>query len=372
LKDTLKELTEEELEAYSRQIVLTDIGYDGQLKLKNSKVAIVGLGGLGCISAMKLAAMGIGYLRIIDRDIVSRSDLHRQHLYDINLVGYSKAEAAYKKLKNLNPNVRVEPIANSLSTANAIELIDGVDLVIDGLDRIETRYLLNRVCQKLKIPYIFGSAIEVFGNVSTIIPEKTPCLECFYHGLKDEELPKCGVVGVHPSVLGIVASIQVSEAVRLLIGQKPHLSNKLLYVDIRSMSFDQIVINKRDECPVCVLKTITLSEGIKEKYFEETCARDGRRIFIITSKESVNVDLNGLIKKLNLKNYKVKVKGELGASFINENGIIISLLKSGIAIFQVPPKTQYKILKEDIIEIYKTLLLDYLGFSKTIIPSIDE
>ncbi|MEM2897058.1 MAG: HesA/MoeB/ThiF family protein, partial [Candidatus Bathyarchaeia archaeon] len=200
MADAPEELTEEELDAYSRQIVLTDIGYEGQLKLKNSKVAIVGLGGLGSISSMKLAAMGVGYLRIIDRDIVSMSDLHRQHLYDMSLVGYPKAEAAYRKLRVLNPRISIEPIANSLNTLNAIELINGVNVVIDGLDAIETRYLLNRACQKLKIPYIFGSAIEAFGNVSTIIPEETACLECFYHGLKDEVLPKCGTIGVHPSI----------------------------------------------------------------------------------------------------------------------------------------------------------------------------
>ena len=370
LKNTLKELTEEELDAYSRQIVLTDIGYEGQLKLKNSKVAIVGLGGLGSISSIKLAAMGVGYLRIIDRDVVSRSDLHRQHLYDLSLVGYPKAEAAYKRLKLLNPNVTIEPIANSLNTLNAIKLVEGVDVVIDGLDTIETRYLLNRVCQRLKIPYIFGSAIEAFGNVSTIIPGETPCLECFYHGLKDEVLPKCGTVGVHPSVLGIIANIQVSEAIRLLIGQKPHLLNKLLYVDIRSMAFDQIIVNKRAKCPVCELKIASFSQDIEEKYFEETCARDGKRIFIVTPKESIEVNLNKLIKKLSQKKYKIKVKGNLGLSFVDEKEVMISILKSGIAIFQVPPRLPYKILGKDIIKIYETLLVEYLGLSKTIVPSI--
>ena len=207
-----EELTDEELDIYSRQIVLADIGYDGQLKLRDAKVCLVGVGGLGSPVALKLAGMGVGYLRMIDRDIASRSDLHRQHLYDADSIGLPKVEVAFQKLSRLNPDVTLDPVPESLNSVNAEQLLSGMDLVIDGLDRPEPRYILNRTCNKLKIPYIFGAAIEAFGNVSTILPGQTFCLECFMPGLKDEDLPVCGVVGVHPSILGIVSSAQVSEA----------------------------------------------------------------------------------------------------------------------------------------------------------------
>ena len=219
-----KELTEKELETYSRQIVLADIGYDGQLKLRNARACLIGVGGLGSPIATQLVGMGIGYLRIVDRDIVSRSDLHRQHLYDADCVGLPKVEIAHQKLSKLNPDVKVDPIPESLNSINAEELIGGMDIVIDGLDRPEPRYLVNRICNKFKIPYVFGAAIEAFGNASTLMPGQTFCLECFMPGLKDEDLPVCGVVGVHPSVIGMVSSVQVSEAVRLIIGQKPKLA----------------------------------------------------------------------------------------------------------------------------------------------------
>ncbi|MGD9134167.1 MAG: HesA/MoeB/ThiF family protein, partial [Desulfobacterales bacterium] len=151
-----KELTDKELETYSRQIVLADIGYDGQLKLRNARACLIGVGGLGSPIATQLVGMGIGYLRIVDRDIVSRSDLHRQHLYDADCVGLPKVEVARQKLNKLNPDVMLEAIPESLNSINAEELIDGMDVVIDGLDRPEPRYLVNRICNKLKIPYVFG------------------------------------------------------------------------------------------------------------------------------------------------------------------------------------------------------------------------
>ncbi|UCF94257.1 MAG: HesA/MoeB/ThiF family protein, partial [Desulfobacterales bacterium] len=164
------ELTDSELEIYSRQIVLADIGYDGQLKLRNASACLIGVGGLGAPIALKLVGMGIGNLRLVDRDIVSRSDLHRQYLYDADTVGQPKVEAAWHKLSRLNPDVKIDPVPESLNSINAREVIGGVDVVLDGLDRPEPRYLVNRTCNDLRIPYIFGAAIEAFGNVSTLLP----------------------------------------------------------------------------------------------------------------------------------------------------------------------------------------------------------
>ena len=182
-----------------------------------------------------------------------------------------------------------------------MELIGGMDVVIDGLDRPEPRYLVNRVCNKFKIPYVFGAAIEAFGNTSTIMPGQTFCLECFMPGLKDEDLPVCGVVGVHPSVIGMVSSVQVSEAVRLIIGQKPKLYNRLLYIDLREFEFNILEMQSVDNCKVCGAQPDGPPEEITDRFFEETCARDGRRNFVLSPNQRINIDLDKLKKLLKKK-----------------------------------------------------------------------
>jgi molybdopterin/thiamine biosynthesis adenylyltransferase len=363
-----KELTDKELETYSRQIVLADIGYDGQLKLRNAKACLIGVGGLGSPIATQLVGMGIGYLRIVDRDIVSRSDLHRQHLYDADCVGLPKVEIAQQKLNKLNPDVTLEAIPESLNSINAEELIAGMDVVIDGLDRPEPRYLVNRICNKLKTPYVFGAAIEAFGNASTLLPGQTFCLECFMPGLKDEDLPVCGVVGVHPSVIGIVSSVQVSEAVRLIIGQKPKLYNKLLYIDLREFEFNILEMQSVDSCRVCGVHPDGLPQEISDRLFEETCARDGRRNFVLSPRRRINIDLGKLSKLLKKRRFPIQSAGQLGTTFNPSNDIQACILKSAIMIAQTPPDTQAKI-KDRVFEIYRSIMVDGLGLSPDILPT---
>ena len=327
-----KELTEEELETYSRQIVYRHIGYTGQLKLRNAKVCIVGLGGLGSPIATQLTAMGVGYLRLIDRDVVERSNLHRQHLYDVSSVGYPKVEVAAKKLRMLNPDVNFEPFPVSLNAENALKLIDGVDVVLDGLDSIETRYLINRICVKLKIPYVFGAAIMDYGNLSTIIPGETPCLECFYPNMKDKMFPKCSVAGVHPSVLGMVSSLQISEAIKILLGKKPYLTGKLLYVDLTNMSLNEIDIAQINNCPVCGVDPVMSPLLIQQKFIEEMCGRGGKKTFIITPKENLELNLDNLYKSFCEQGVRIEVKADLGLSVSYRKGITLNILTSGIMI----------------------------------------
>jgi adenylyltransferase/sulfurtransferase len=364
-----KKLTDNELETYSRQIVLADIGYDGQLKLRNAKACLIGVGGLGSPIATQLVGMGIGFLRVVDRDIVSRSDLHRQHLYDADCVGMPKVEIAYQKLSKLNPDVKLDPIAESLNSINAEELIGGMDVVIDGLDRPEPRYLVNRICNKFKIPYVFGAAIEAFGNASTLLPGQTFCLECFMPGLKDEDLPVCGVVGVHPSVIGMVSSVQVSEAVRLIIGQKPKLYNKLLYIDLREFEFNILEMQSVESCRVCGTQPDGSPEEFANRLFEETCARDGRRNFVLSPNQRINIDLGKLEKFLKKKRFPIQSAGQLGITFRPSKDIQACILKSGIMIAQTPPDTQAHI-KDKVFDTYRSILVDGLGFSLDIIPKI--
>jgi molybdopterin/thiamine biosynthesis adenylyltransferase len=363
------ELTDEELETYSRQIVLADIGYDGQLKLRNARVCVVGVGGLGSPVALKLVGMGIGYLRVIDRDIVSRSDLHRQYIYDVDSIGRPKVEVLLQKLSRLNPDVTIDPVPESLNSINAEELFTGMDVIIDGLDRPEPRYIINRTCNKLKIPYVFGAAIEAFGNVSTILPGQTFCIECFMSGLQDEDLPACGVVGVHPSVLGIVSSVQVSEAVRVLTGREPKLFNKLLYVDLREFEFNILEIPMLETCRVCGTKPDGAPHKVKDRFFEETCARDGRRNFVVSPKRRLDLDMDRLAKVIAKQGMRLKISGHLGITFEKSEDITACILKSGIMIAQSPPQLE-DTYKTEVFEIYKSILMDGLGLSKDILPEI--
>ncbi|MBW1698804.1 MAG: HesA/MoeB/ThiF family protein [Deltaproteobacteria bacterium] len=362
-----QELTDQELNTYARQIVLADIGYDGQLKLRNAKVCLIGLGGLGSQIAPRMVGMGVGQLRMVDRDIVSRSDLHRQYLYDVDSLGRPKVEVAYEKLSRLNPDVELVVCPESLNSTNADEIIGGVDVVLDGLDSPEARYVVNRTCNRLKIPYVFAAAIEAYGNVSTLVPGKSMCLECFMPGLKDEDLPKCGVVGVHPAILGIVTGVQTSEAVRILMGQSPKLIDKILYIDLREMAFDVVELTADENCSVCGAKSTEMIETVSGRFFEETCARDGQRNFIISPRKRIEINLQKLGSVLAKKGFKIKTSGRFGITFETSKEMTICILKSATMIAQASPKLE-DIQKPDILGIYTSLLVEELGLPSAILP----
>jgi adenylyltransferase/sulfurtransferase len=366
-----KELTDEELHTYSRQIVLADIGYDGQLALRNAKVCLIGVGGLGSPIAMKLVGMGIGTLRFVDRDVVSRTDLHRQHLYDADAVGQPKVEVAQKRLSRLNPDVRLEPVPEALNSLNADDLIAGMDIVIDGLDRIETRYIVNRTCIRQKVPYVFGAATASYGNVATLIPGRTFCLECFMPDLKNEDIPSCGVVGVHPSVVGMIASIQVAEAVRVLTGRQPTLFNKLLYVDLKELEFNILDVPRLETCKVCGTKPDGRPAKLTDKWFEESCARDGRRTFSLSPKKRLDLNLEKLGRAIEKKGLPPKSTGMFGISFEHPKGITACILKSGIMVAQTPPRLDEDITRE-VFDIYRSILIDGMGLSEKILPDWDK
>jgi adenylyltransferase/sulfurtransferase len=327
------EISEEELKYYSRQVVMAEMGYKAQLKLKNSKACLVGVGGLGSPAAMQLAAIGVGHLRIVDRDVVELTNLHRQHLYGINHVGYPKVEAAAKRLRNLNPYIKVEPLPLSVNQANAEELVMDMDVVVDGLDSMKARYAINRACIKAGVPYVFGAAITTTGNVSTIVPDGTACLECFYGGLDDKKLPKCGVVGVHPSLVNIIASLEVSEAIRILTGKRPLLANKLLNFDLDELEFTEINLSKVNCCPVCGSHPSGSPVPINHELLEEICGRKGKKVFVIVPQKNLDLNLLDLKNYLNKKGVKLKVEGKLGLSF-NLQDVKVSILKSGVTILE--------------------------------------
>ena len=327
------ELSEEELEYYSRQVVMSEMGYNAQLKLKSSKACLLGLGGLGSVASMQLAAMGVGYLRIVDRDVVELDNLHRQHLYGVDDVGYPKVEAAAKRLHNLNPYITVEPLPLSINEANAEDIVEGMDVVVDGLDSMAARYAINRACIKLGVPYVFGAAITTTGNLSTIVPGETACLECFYGSLDDKKLPKCGVVGVHPSLVNVIASLEVSEAVRILTGKQPRLANKLLHFDLDEMEFNEISLSKVESCPVCGTDPVCSPMPLQRGMVEEICGRRGRKVFVVVPEENLDVNLRELRNYLKRKGFSIKVEANLGLTFIRAD-VKASVLKSGVVILE--------------------------------------
>ena len=332
-KSELKELSEEELEYYSRQVVMTEMGYNVQLKLKNSKACLVGVGGLGSPAAMQLAAIGVGYLRIVDRDIVEITNLHRQHLYGVDDLGYPKVEAATKRLKGLNPFIDIEPLPLSVNEYNAEKIVNDMDVVVDGLDSMNARYAINRACVKLGIPYVFGATIATSGNLSTIIPGETACLECFYGNLDDKKLPKCGIVGVHPSVVNVIASLEVSEAIKILSGKQPRLINKLLYFDLIEMEFNETKLSRVDSCPVCGQYPSSSSFPLKHELVEEICGRNGKKTLIINPKEPIDFNFEGLKSFLRKEGVNLNVDGKLGVTFYIHD-VKMSVLKSGISILE--------------------------------------
>ncbi len=328
------ELTEEDLYTYSRQIVLKEIGYEGQKNLRNARVCVVGLGGLGSPAVLQLAAMGVGYLRIVDRDIVERSNLQRQYLYDTTQLGLPKVEAAMLKLEKLNPDVELDPQPRSVDQSNVDGIVKGMDVVVDGLDRIRPRYAVNKACVEQGIPYVFGAAIETFGSVSTIIPGKTACFECFYSGIDDGLLPTCSVVGVHPSVTSIISSMEVSEAVRIIVDSKPRLAGTLLFFNLSSLEIDLINLERREDCEVCAenhIKVQSPREGIS---IEEVCSRGGRRTFVVMPKEDQDLDLSTIRKKIERNIGIPSRQTRLSLTLSLKSGTQVRLIQSGICIIE--------------------------------------
>jgi molybdopterin/thiamine biosynthesis adenylyltransferase len=238
-------------EFYSRQVIMKELSWKGQRKLAKSKVAVVGMGGLGTVSSLYLALSGVGYLRLIDHDTVETQNLHRQILYTADNLHYPKAEIAAERLEKLNPLLKAEPVSENLHAGNAERLLTGVNCVVDGLDNMLTRYLVNRVCVKLGVPYVFGAAIGIEGNLSVFAPPETPCLECILPNLLDSDLLKCSTRGVLGATAGIIGAMQAMETIKILTGMGSPLKGKLMVCDFNDMCFTTIDILKREGCPAC-------------------------------------------------------------------------------------------------------------------------
>jgi adenylyltransferase/sulfurtransferase len=237
------------------------------------------------------------------------------------------------RIKKLNPFIEVESIPMSVTPGNAERLIEGMNVVVDGLDQMTPRYAINRACVKLGIPYVFGAVISNVGNCSTIIPGETPCLECFQGGIDDDELPSCAVAGVHPSIISIVASIQVSETIRIITGRKPNIAGILYYCDLEDLSFERINLRKAESCPICGTEPITKPYPLKHDPFEEICGREGRRVFVFSPDKDLRIDLDKVNNQLTALGYQITVKGKLGTSFAL-GPLKGSVMNSGVTVLE--------------------------------------
>jgi molybdopterin/thiamine biosynthesis adenylyltransferase len=306
---------------YSRQVILKEIGKKGQAKLSKSKVAVVGVGGLGTVSSLYLTLAGVGHLRLIDQDIVETKNLHRQILYNSSNVDYPKVEVAASKLQKSNPLIKVEAISENVHSGNVERLLSGVDLVVDGLDNMSTRYLVNRVCVKLKIPYVFGAAIGMEGNLSVFSPPETPCLECVLPNLSDNDMQRCDTRGVIGATPGIIGSMQAFEAIKVLTGTGAPLKSKLMICDFTDMSFATIDIAKRPNCPAC--KGTAPTETTEKLVW--LC---GRNTVNINPEKPIKLDLKKVSELVEQLNLSIRVCSHLALVF-DYKGLEVSLFSSG-------------------------------------------
>lgn len=239
-------LTKDEREKYARQMIIRGFGQKGQEKLKGAKVFIAGAGGLGSPAATYLTAAGVGVIRLVDHDRVELSNLNRQMLHWHEDIGKRKVDSAIEKLNKLNPEVKIEAIEQKITEANISQLVAGFDLIVDAMDNLPTRYLLNKVAVEKNIPFFHGAVYGFEGRAMTVIPGRSACLRCVYRGVIPEE--KFPVIGVTPAVIGC---IQAAEVIKYLVGMGQLLTNRILIYDGLNMKFTEFRVKKDQNCPHC-------------------------------------------------------------------------------------------------------------------------
>lgn len=239
-------LEADELRKYDRQIMMEEIGEDGQEKLKSSRVLIAGAGGLGCSVCIYLAVAGVGYIRIVDHDVVDVSNLNRQVLHWQKDIGRSKVDSATEKLKALNPSIVVEGVSETINELSISGMAEEMDLIVDAMDNMETRYILNKYAVDNGTPFFHGAVRGFEGRAMTILPGRTACLMCMHKGpVPDEKFP---VLGVAPALIGV---IQATEAIKYIVGAGGLLAGRLLIYDGLELSFTEFEVKRNPGCKHC-------------------------------------------------------------------------------------------------------------------------
>lgn len=237
---------------YHRQMILRDIGIEGQVKLKSAKVCVCGAGGLGSPILYYLAAAGVGTLGIVDYDVVKLSNLNRQILHSSEDLETLKTISAKEKLSRLNPNIEIIEHSVELNLENIDEIFNKYDVIVDAVDTIKVRYLITDTCYKLKKPLVEGAVVGFSGILTTIIPDQTPCYRCLYpNNNEGHEFPTCNEIGILGAVTGVIGSLQALEVIKLITGTGKLMLGRLLTFDGLDCEFEEIPINKNEDCILC-------------------------------------------------------------------------------------------------------------------------
>ncbi len=302
---------------YSRQILFGGIGKEGQKKLLNSRVLLVGCGALGASHAEFLARAGVGFLRIVDRDFVEFSNLQRQTLYSEADAKdrLPKAIAAKNRLSNINSEIEIEAIVADVNNSNIESLVKDVDLIIDGTDNFQVRYLVNDACVKLNKTWIYGAAVSSYGTTMTIIPNETPCLRCIFEEIPSAgSSPTCDTAGVIQPIIATISAVQISEALKILVGKTDKLHKSLMQFDVWENDWRKIKLGKpNQDCQTCGHQNFEFLEATNQDFFTTLCGRDAVQI---QPPNSTQIDLPNLAEKLNnlgeikLNEYLLRLKVE--------------------------------------------------------------
>lgn len=318
----------DKLEMYSRMLALRDFTDEDLKAIESTTVTVVGAGGLGSPVLRLLTAIGFGRIRIIDRDLVELSNLQRQTIYLYSDIGSPKVDAAVTNLSKQNPFVRFEPVGMSITSENALELLRGSDIIIDGLDSMAARRAVNNASYSLKIPYIYAGAIEYYANLSTFIPDDTGCFYCLVGDMEDESSNTCASVGVAPTLLSLAASIEVQEALSLALGRYPKLAGKLMHLDIDNFGFETFRIARSERCPVCSRRGIIELDSSDGLSVATLCTNS----FSVSPAQNRNLDLDEIASRVRVK-YRVT---ELKSSIIVrlDTARSITLMTTGSAVIR--------------------------------------
>jgi len=250
--DKNNELSKEEIERYSRHLIMPEVAMAGQRKLKKASVLLVGMGGLGSPLSMYLAAAGVGRIGIVDFDVVDTTNLQRQIIYSIADVGKAKLKSAKERLKGINPYIQIDEFETRLTSENALDILKNYDIIVDGTDNFPTRYLVNDACVLLGKPNVYGSIFRFEGQASVFYAKEGPCYRCLYPEPPPPGLvPSCaegGVLGILPGTIGV---IQATETVKLILGKGEPLIGRLLIYDAMAMKYRELKLRKDPNCPIC-------------------------------------------------------------------------------------------------------------------------
>ncbi len=286
-------------ERYSRQILFREIGKSGQEKLLNSRVLLVGCGALGASHAEMLARAGVGKLRIVDRDFVEFTNLQRQTLFKESdaVERLPKAIAAKTRIAEVNSEIEVEPIIADVNHSNIESLIKGCDLVLDGTDNFQVRYLLNDACVKHNVRWIYGAAVSSYGTTMTIIPGETPCLRCIFDEMPDAgSAPTCDTAGVIMPIIATVSATQISEALKILVGDIDSLHRSLMQFDVWANDRQRIKLGEPNpDCKTCGQHIYEFLDAETQEFSAVLC---GRNAVQISPHAQTNIDLVLLAKRI--------------------------------------------------------------------------